>query len=494
MNRPLVAIVGRPNVGKSTLFNRLVGYRKAIVYDRPGVTRDRNIAPITIDDIEIDLMDTGGFEFQSKEIMGQLVNQQILKGLEESTVMLLVLDGKYGVTSADDQMVNKLRAFGKPILAVVNKVDTRVSDTVSQEFYKYGFETLIPVSSEHGIGFDELKEIIVEHCKKFSTEPKEEEQVDKPVRMAFVGRPNVGKSSIINALINEERLTVSEIAGTTRDTIDIAFEKEDQKFVLLDTAGMRYKRKVDDDVEYYSIKRTFEAIELADVVFLVTDASEQLTTQDQKIASKVIERRKGLCILVNKWDLAPKGDKVKENYRKDFYAYSPFLHFADSMFISAKTHMGMDKILKMAKQITHRLRRTYEEEELREAYQKISTYHHEVGNAGFHLMLKGLYVNTGNNMGPIFRIKCNKPHRVSETYKRYWENALIDYFQLRNVAIKVIFSATAKGASDRDESEKTEADQKSGKKPGNRSSKQAGKKPQPKKKNQKGRNNKQRRN
>lgn len=449
MKNPLVAIVGRPNVGKSTLFNRLVGYRKAIVYDRPGVTRDRNIVTMQMNERTIDLMDTGGFEFDSKDRMNKLVNDQIQKGIEDASVLVLVFDGKHGVTDADDRMVKKLRTYGKPIVIAINKVDTRASDTVADEFYKYGFKDPVLVSSEHGIGIEELKENII--TKLGDAQAPTEQVEDKSIKIAFVGRPNVGKSSIVNALIDEERLAVSEIAGTTRDTIDIAFEKDGQKFVLLDTAGMRYKRKVDDDVEYFSIKRTFEAIEQADIVFLVIGANEQLTTQDQKIASKVIERRKGLCILANKWDLIPKGDKPKETFRKELYAFSSFLHFADVIFISAKTKMGMDSILKMAKQIMNRMTRTYEIDELTEAYKAISNYHHETGDSGYHLQLKGLHATPGKGKGPIFRIKCNKPHRVSETYQRYWENALIDFFQLRNVAIKVIFAKEAKKKADKPE-------------------------------------------
>ncbi|MCC7460268.1 MAG: ribosome biogenesis GTPase Der [Proteobacteria bacterium] len=449
MKNPLVAIVGRPNVGKSTLFNRLVGYRRAIVYDRPGVTRDRNIVTLTINDRIIDLMDTGGFEFETKDKMNQLVNDQIQKGIEDASLLMIVFDGKHGVTDADDRMVRKLRTFGKPILVVINKVDTKVSDTVANEFYKYVFKEVSQVSAEHGIGIEDLKDTILE---KLGNQKGEVADVaNPPIKIAFVGRPNVGKSSIVNALIDEERLAVSEIAGTTRDTIDISFEKNGQKFILLDTAGMRYKRKVDDDVEYFSIKRTFEAIEQADIVFLVVASNEQLTTQDQKIASKVIERRKGFCILANKWDLADKGDKVKETFRKELYSFSSFLSFSDVVFISAKTKYALDNILKMAKQIMNRLTKEYEVDDLIHAYQTISKYHNETGDAGYHLQLKGLHVTPGKGRGPIFRIKCNKPHRVSETYHRYWQNALVDFFQLRNVPIKVIFAKEAKKKLEKEE-------------------------------------------
>ncbi|MEZ4845862.1 MAG: GTPase [Bdellovibrionota bacterium] len=235
MKNPLVAIVGRPNVGKSTLFNRLVGYRRAIVYDRPGVTRDRNIVTLTINDRIVDLMDTGGFEFETKDKMNQLVNNQIQKGIEDAALLMLVFDGKHGVTDADDRMVKKLRTFGKPILVVINKVDTKASDTVANEFYKYGFKEVSQVSSEHGIGIEDLKATIIQ--KLGDAQGEQVQEANPPIKIAFVGRPNVGKSSIVNALIDEERLAVSEIAGTTRDTIDISFEKNGQKFILLDTAG-----------------------------------------------------------------------------------------------------------------------------------------------------------------------------------------------------------------------------------------------------------------
>lgn len=447
MKRPLVAIVGRPNVGKSTLFNRLIGFRKAIVYDRPGVTRDRNITPATILDTEIDLMDTGGFEFETQNPLYKSVNDQILKGLEESSVFILVFDGKVGITPSDDHMVRKLRTFNKPMIVVINKIDVKSSKAITQEFYKYGFEKLIPISAEHDLGIEEFKTIITEELKKYTFEREvEAEKNPNAVQIAFVGRPNVGKSSIVNALINEERLTVSEVAGTTRDTIDIAFEKNGQDYVLLDTAGMRYKRKVDDDVEYFSIKRTFDAIDRADIVFLVVDSVDKLTTQDQKIASKVIERQKGFCIIVNKWDLQPKDAKTKEDFRSYLYDFSSFLQPFDVMFISAKNRTGLDTILSTAKSIFQRMKKVYAEDQLVQAYQMISSYHHEVGNAGFHLQLKGLYAITGKGKGPIFRIKCNKPHRVTETFHKYWENALTDFFQLRNVPVKVIFSEEARGA------------------------------------------------
>jgi GTP-binding protein len=202
MKNPLVAIVGRPNVGKSTLFNRLVGYRRAIVYDRPGVTRDRNIVTLTVNDRVIDLMDTGGFEFETKDKMNQLVNLQIQKGIEDANLLMLVFDGKHGVTDADDRMVRKLRTFGKPMVIVINKVDTKISDSVSQEFYKYGFKEVFHVSSEHGIGVDELKDAIV---AKLGAADNGESKIEEnpPIKIAFVGRPNVGKSSIVNALIDE---------------------------------------------------------------------------------------------------------------------------------------------------------------------------------------------------------------------------------------------------------------------------------------------------
>ena len=438
---PLVAIVGRPNVGKSTLFNRLVGFRKAIVFDRPGVTRDRNISTISFGQTSFELMDTGGFEFDSKGIQDQ-VNQQILSGIRQASLILLVLDGSQGATTEDDRLVQEIRSLDKPVLVVANKLDVRAFKTLSNDFHKYGFQNYVAVSSEHGKGFEKLKESIRDLIGKVSsTKPVKS---DKAIRIAFIGRPNVGKSSIVNALVDENRTTVSEVAGTTRDSIDIEIEKDGRVFVFVDTAGLRYKRKVQDDVEYFSVKRAFSAIDQADIVFLVLSSEDSLTTQDQKIAAKVIERRKGLCVLVNKWDLQPQGEKKREDFRKELYSVSPFLHFSDVQFVSAKSGSGIDRIPAIAMRTFSRMYQEYTEDDLIQAYRAISSHHQETGNAGYHLQLKGLYVSKGRSRGPIFRIKCNKPHRVSDAYRKYWENALIDFFHLRNVSLKVVFAKDVK--------------------------------------------------
>ncbi|MCB1198195.1 MAG: ribosome biogenesis GTPase Der [Deltaproteobacteria bacterium] len=432
-----VVIVGRPNVGKSTLFNRMIGKRKAIVYDRPGVTRDRNEDVIQIGKKNITLIDTGGFEFENKGIIEKETTAQIEKAIAEASLLLWVVDSRAGIHPEDQRLSKVLRKLNKPMVLVLNKVDPGSSNDLQWEFEKLGFKNSVKVSAEHGLGMGDLYESIDPYIQGNTQIDVSDEA--EAIHVAVVGRPNVGKSSLINALIDQERLAVSEIAGTTRDMIDIAFEHEGQKFVFLDTAGMRYKRKVTDDVEYFSVKRTFEAIDRADVVMLILSGPDQLTTQEEKIAAQIIKNNKPLSIFVNKWDLCSSSDAEKNEFRLDLYAKAKFLSFADVFFISALKKYGLKKIFVQANHLYNRTYREYDEEEVIHAYKTISNYHSQVGRQGHFLELKRLTVDIRKRQSPVFKIKCNRPKLITPAYKKYWKNALIDFFNLRGIPIDVKF-------------------------------------------------------
>lgn len=432
-----VVLVGRPNVGKSTIFNRLVGYRKAIVFDRPGVTRDRNEAVVTVADKQVTLIDTGGYTFEPKDVIDKETVSQIQKAVSEAVCLVWVVDAKRGLHPEDERLSKVFRKLNKPIVLVLNKIDPGTTRAPVFEFEKLGLKNSVQVSAEHGLGFEDLEESIAAFVPKDDFEaPKEDPDA---IHVALVGRPNVGKSSIINALIDQERLAVSEVAGTTRDMIDIQFEHEGQKYVFLDTAGMRTKRKVQDDVEYYSIKRTFEAIERADVVMLILSGPDQLTTQEEKIAAQIIKNHKAFSIFVNKWDLCKKGDEARKELREELYYKAPFLEFADVFFISALKNQGLEKIFTQAKHLHQKIHQRFNEEELTQAYKMISEYHHETGQRGHFLELKRLTAHNRTKRSHVFQLKCNKPFLVTPAYEKYWRNALIDYFNLRGVPIDVKF-------------------------------------------------------
>lgn len=435
---PTFVLVGRPNVGKSTLFNRLVGYRKAIVYDRPGVTRDRHQANAKIRGHEISLIDTGGYAFEPKQDLDQEMVKQIHKGLDQASALLWVVDAKDGLSPEDERLSKVLRKTNKPIVLVLNKVDPGSKNANRWEFEKLGFSHLVNVSAEHGLGMGDLEDVMLSFVGE-SAEPESTEETNDAISIAIVGRPNVGKSSLINALVHDARLAVSENAGTTRDAIDIKLEKDGKKYIFLDTAGLRYKRKVTDDVEYFSVKRAMEAIDRADVVMLIVSAEDGLTTQEEKIAAQVIKRNKPMSIFVNKWDLKNKGDEVKKEFREDLYYKAPFLHFVDVFFMSALQETGIEKVFVQAKHLYQKINQAFDEDELIHAYKTISNYHHQVGKQGHFLELKRLTAHLRTKQSPVFRLKCNKPKLVTDAYKKYWINALTDFFSMRGVPIDVKF-------------------------------------------------------
>ena len=341
MSKPVVAIVGRPNVGKSTLFNVLAGDQISIVKDTPGVTRDRIYADITWLDNSFTMIDTGGIEPESDDIILSSMRNQAQTAIETADVILFLVDVRQGLVDADYKVADMLRRSHKPILLVVNKVDSfEKYMTDVYEFYNLGLGDPIPISASSRLGLGDMLDEVVKH---FSKEQLQEEDDDRP-RIAIIGKPNVGKSSIINKLLGEERVIVSDIAGTTRDAIDTEVVRNGREYVFIDTAGLRRKSKIKEEIERYSIVRTVSAVERADVAVLVIDAKEGVTEQDAKIAGIAHERGKGVIIAVNKWDMIEKDDKTIYKFTNEIRNTLAYMPYAELIFISAKTGQRLPKL------------------------------------------------------------------------------------------------------------------------------------------------------
>lgn len=430
MAKPIVAIVGRPNVGKSTLFNRLAGHRIAIVEDTPGVTRDRIYADADWLKHNFKLIDTGGIEPKSDDIILAQMRRQAQVAMETADVIIFIVDGKTGLTDSDHEVAGMLRKSGKPIVLAVNKIDSFKDEDNAFEFYNLGLGNPITISASQGLGLGELLDEVVSHFPDYEVD--EDPEV---VRVAFVGRPNVGKSSLINRLLGEERAIVSEIPGTTRDALDSYIETKEGKFILVDTAGLRRKSKVKEEIERYSVVRTLTAIERADVVVLMIDAVEGIADQDEKIIGYAHEMRKAIMVIVNKWDLIEKDDKTMDKYLKNLKSELNFLAYAPFLFISALTGQRTQKVLAMAQ----------------ECY---SNYTKKIGTGvlndviGKALMMKEppvigtkrLKIYYGTQTGvkpPTFVFFVNDPESLHFSYARYIENQLRENFDFKGTGIKI---------------------------------------------------------
>lgn len=464
--KPVISIVGRPNVGKSTLFNRLIGYRKAITEDTPGVTRDRNYGELEYGGNYFHLVDTGGFEPTKEEGYFPLMRQQIITSLEESSMIIFVLDGKEGLLPQDREIAGGLRKYGKPIFYVVNKVDSGKREVLVSEFYSLGAEKLYTISSLHGLGIDELLNDIVavatqamgngqwamgestrssgknrsdhgveEMDKGFFTKGVEKEP-SGGIRIAFVGRPNTGKSSITNRLLGSERMIVSDVPGTTRDAIDSKITFKDRELILIDTAGLRKKSRIEMKVEEYSVSSALRTIERADVVNLVIDANEGVSHQDGGIAHTIMTRGKGLCVVVNKWDLVEKKMGVEE-YRTMVYERIPHAAFAPVLFTSAVTGKNLEKILetdlRIYGQLTKRIKTPALNKGLEEMLQRQGLSYQR----GKRINI--LYVNQVKTMPPTFAFFANFPRLIPENYRRYLENSLREKYGFKGAPIRLVF-------------------------------------------------------
>ncbi|MCM8710486.1 ribosome biogenesis GTPase Der [Clostridium sp. SYSU_GA19001] len=433
MGKPIVAVVGRPNVGKSTLFNKIAGKRISIVENTPGVTRDRVYAEADWLKHNFTLIDTGGIEPESDDIILAQMRRQAQIAIDTATVIVFIVDGKEGLTGADAEVAQMLRKSKKPIVLVVNKIDSLKEEENAYEFYNLGIGDPITISASQGLGLGDMLDKVVSY---FPEESEDEEQ-EEYIKIAMIGKPNVGKSSLINKLLGEERVIVSDIPGTTRDAIDSALETEEGKFLLIDTAGLRRKSKIKEEIEKYSAIRTLAAIERADVCILMIDAEEGVSEQDEKIIGYAHEQGKAIMVIVNKWDLIEKDDKTLDKYKKTLQHSLSFIDYAPYLFISAKTGQRVHKVLEMAKQCYDNFTKRVSTGVLNDVINK-AVLMKEPPIVGLK-RLKIYYVTQVETKPPTFVFFVNDPNALHFSYERYLSNQLRESFDFKGTSIKIIF-------------------------------------------------------
>ena len=431
MAKPIVAIVGRPNVGKSTLFNKIAGKRISIVQDTPGVTRDRVYAEADWLSYNFTMIDTGGIEPDSDDLLVKQMRRQATIAIETADVIIFIVDGKEGVAPADAEVANMLRKSKKRVVLVVNKVDSLKDENNAWEFYKLGMGDPITISATQALGIGDMLDRVVENFDKSLFEQDDDEYI----RIAVVGKPNVGKSSLINKLLGEERVIVSNVAGTTRDAIDSHLDNELGKFILVDTAGIRRKSKVKAEIERYSVIRTLTAIERADVSILMIDATEGITDQDEKIIGYAHEMRKAIMIVVNKWDLVEKDDNTMSKFKRDFQQSLKFLSYAEYLFISALTGQRTHKVLELAKKCYDNYSKRISTGILNEVLDK-AVLMKEPPIVGLKRM-KIYYATQVANRPPKFIFFINDNNTRHFSYERYLENQIRNSFDFKGTGIQI---------------------------------------------------------
>lgn len=432
--KPIVAIVGRPNVGKSTLFNKLIGERLSIVKDEPGVTRDRLYRETEWSGKEFILIDTGGLEPKTNDYMLSKIKQQAQVAIDEADVVLFLVDGRAGITGLDEDVATILRKRDKKVVVAVNKIDNYMKDRDKiLEFYSLGFEDVIGISGEHKTNLGDLLDAIVEKFPK-----KKNKEIIQGLSIAVLGRPNAGKSSLVNKLLNEERSIVSEIAGTTRDAIDSDLNYKGERYTLIDTAGIRRKSKVEDDVEYYSVLRAVKSIQRADVCVLMLDATELLTDQDKRVAGLIFDEKKPIIIAINKWDLIEKDNNSVKSFTDLVKADLAFLDYAPIVTMSALTGKRTINILDIAKDINEEYHKKISTGLLNQVLAEMISQNPVPTRKG-----RAVKINYATQIGvapPRFVFFSNNPELVHFSYRRYMENKLREYFGYEGCPIEIIIN------------------------------------------------------
>ena len=433
MYEPLVAVVGRPNVGKSTLFNAIVKKRIAIVEDIPGVTRDRIYFDAEWLGREFTMIDTGGIEFvDAADRIFTDMRYQAELAIREADVILFVVDGKTGMQPQDEEVANILRTCGKPVLLVVNKIDSVEQEMNMYEFYALGMGDPIGVSAVNLMNLGDLLDSVLQHIQHLPT-PEEREDT---IHIALVGRPNVGKSSMTNALLGQERVIVSNVPGTTRDSIDTYWTYNDTSFVLIDTAGMRRKAKVDIPVERYSVVRALRAVDRSDVAVLVLDAQDGVTEQDKKIAGYIHEAGKGCIIVVNKWDLIDKDSKTSQAFEEDIRRELAFLQYAPILFASALTKQRVNRLADMVKFVAEQQHMRVSTSVLNELLEDAQLTNPPPAKGG--KLLRIYYMTQASVQPPTFILFVNEPRLMHFSYVRFLENRLRETFGFEGTPIRLI--------------------------------------------------------
>ncbi len=430
MTHPVVAIVGRPNVGKSRLFNRLIGQRRALVGDRPGVTRDRNYATAEFDERPFFLVDTGGFHMAPTDPLMEQVILQVRAALEEADAVLFVLDAIEGLTPMDRDIDGYLRKASKPVFHVINKVDSSRQEEGVYDFYELGVEHLFPISAEHGRGIDDLMHAVVQGLP--ATEPAVPSDA---THVSVLGRPNTGKSTLINALIGETRLIASQTPGTTRDTIDTPFIWNRHAFVLIDTAGIRRKSRITEKIETVSVIKAFQSIDRSDVCLILIDATEGITEQDARIAGLVHEAGRAAIVLVNKWDAMPRGSD-RRTFDSEVRQRLKFMDYAPTLFISALTGAGLGAILPLAVELTATSCKQISTSTVNQALRKAVSEHAPALFRGRRVRF--FYGTQGGTRPPTFLLFVNEPKGVHFSYRRFLINRFREELNLPKVPVRII--------------------------------------------------------
>ncbi|ACM20510.1 GTPase EngA [Geotalea daltonii FRC-32] len=431
--KPLIAIVGRPNVGKSTLFNRLVGRRKAMVDDMPGVTRDRNYADVNRFDVPFILIDTGGFEPETSDRLLQQMREQSQLAMDEADLILFVMDGRDGLTPADVEVVEMLRRVNKPVFYVVNKIDGDRQENAAGDFYSLGIEQIFTISAEHNRGVNDLMEEVIAALPN-KTAPAVDEEV---TRIAVIGRPNVGKSTLVNRLLGVERVVANPTPGTTRDSIDTYFNCNKKRYLLIDTAGIRRKGKTTEKIEKYSVVDSLRSIERADVVLIVIDAEEGVTEQDTKIAGYAFEAGRGCIFVVNKWDAISKDNASMGIFVEKIRMEFKYLPFAPIVFVSAKTGQRLGKIMTEVDSVMEQFAKRISTSDLNRVFSKAVEEHHAPLYQGRRV--KFYFATQVGTKPPSIVIFTNRPDGVHFSYERYIINRFRDAFGFTGTPMRLLF-------------------------------------------------------
>ena len=432
MSKPLVAVVGRPNVGKSTFFNRVVGRRVAIVEDTPGVTRDRIYAEAEWMGIHFALIDTGGIEPASAEVIPAQMREQAQIAMDTADVILFMTDGKAGLTADDREVANMLRKTGKPVVLAVNKIDTAALPDDFYDFYELGIGEPLPLSSANMLGIGDILDALVgEFPKDADTEE------DDSIKIAVIGKPNVGKSSFVNAITGENRVIVSNIAGTTRDSIDTPVEIDGVKYTLIDTTGIRRKSKVNENIEKYSVIRAVAAIERCDVCLLMIDAVEGITEQDKKIAGVAHEAGKGIVVVVNKWDLIEKDSHTMNQFQKTIDAEMTFMSYAPSIFISVEEKQRVKNVIELARAVSENRAMRVPTGQLNSLISDAVLMKQPPSDKGKRLKI--YYAAQVGVKPPLFSFKINSRPLMHFSYARYLENKIREAYGFEGTSIKFVF-------------------------------------------------------
>lgn len=441
MSKPIVAIVGRPNVGKSTIFNYIGQKRVSIVEDMPGVTRDRIYLDAEWLGRSFTMIDTGGIELETNDKILTAMRQQAQLAIEEADAIMFIVDAKTGITGADEQVGHILRNTRKPVLLVVNKVDSPKDEANIYEFYNLGLGDPMPISAANALNIGDLLDELV----KILPEDSKGEDREDEIKIAFIGRPNVGKSSLVNALIGQERVIVSDVAGTTRDAIDTHFKKDGMDFILIDTAGMRRKAKVDEPVERYSVIRSLRAVDRADVVLMLLDAVDGVTEQDKKIVGYAHEAGKAIVVVVNKWDLVEKDDKTSLRFTENIRSELAFMQYAPILFTSALTKQRVHRVFDLVKFVAEQHAMRVSTSVLNQVLEDAVAINPPPAERGKRLKI--YFATQPNVKPPTFIFFVNDPEIMHFSYLRFLENKLRESFGFEGTPLKLV----VRGRNDKDD-------------------------------------------